>query len=79
MKMNSIKRVKRGMTCVDPERFVRGGQIYQHLFLFCFKLIRKSKTTIIGPSSTANVQWWLGSFVLFHGIRTAFISNPIFL
>ena len=61
----------------DPESFVRGCPT-QNIFLV-YKGKEDPNTTKSGSSSAhqrPNVECWLGSFVIFHGIRTSIDKEP---
>ena len=82
--------VKSTCTCADPESFVRGDQTLTSFYFFFFDDVggeRVSKTTISAPSSAPsmphqlwpNIEFWLGSLVIFQRIWTSFANKPILL
>ena len=62
--------------CADP-----GSSNFDNVLIFAFLGGREDpKTTISGPSSArqgnANIECWLGSFILFQGARTNIAKKP---
>ena len=78
-------------TWADPKSFVRGGPLFR-LFSFFLKVIewREDPITTISAQSSVrqwngvslacrwwpNTECWLGSFVIFQGIRTSIAKKP---
>ena len=81
-------------TCADPESFYQRGSKFDNVFFFFFFLvddgIEDPNTAIIGPLSASqrnailmaddgpNIEFWLGSLVVFRGSVPVLKGNPIF-